>query len=110
MSTTYFSSLLGHHDDAGADAVGITCRRTGASNGVDVSDEVANDEAGVVVRHRIVAVALARVVEAAPLPCPAGDVKVAERDQRDGTRRSVDVRERAVGGDVRVQNSSIADR
>ena len=56
---------------------------------------------------RIVAVALAGIVEAAALAGPAGDVEVSESCDGYGTRGSVHMGERAVGRQVRVQDSAI---
>src|SRR2546425_331095 len=78
ISTTSYSSLLGHHDDAGIDAVWITGLRSVSADLVDIPDEVSDDQARVVVRNRIVTITLAWVVEAATLSSPTGDVEMAE--------------------------------
>ena len=63
-----FSSYSVSDGDAAAERVEVTELAAAAAGVevVDVLDEVADDVAGVVVRHGVVAVALARVVEAWP--------------------------------------------
>src|SRR5712691_8544725 len=90
ISTTSFSSLLSHHDHAGIEAAWITRRCSVSAKLVQVEDEVPHDEAGVVVRYRIVAFALAGVVEAHALPGPAGDVEMSESCDGYGTGSPVD--------------------
>src|SRR5439155_3947976 len=107
ISTTSFSSLLSHHDHAGIEAAWITRHCSVSAKLVQVEDEVPHDEAGVVVRYRIVAVALAGVGEAAARSGPAGDVEMSESCDGYGPGGSVHVRERAVGGQVRIQNPAI---
>src|SRR4051794_7654143 len=66
----------GHDRNTGPEGAQVTRLRAAARvEGLDVLDEVADDVAGVVVRHRIVAVALAWVVEALALRGPPRDVE-----------------------------------
>ena len=69
---------------------------------------MAHDQARVVIRHRVVAVALAGVVEAPALPGPAGDVEMSESSDGYGTGSPVDVGKRAVRGQVRIQNPAVS--
>src|SRR6266487_3525072 len=72
-------SSAAHDRDAGSERVRVTGRRAGpGAERLDVLDEMADDVAGVVVGHGVVAVALARVVEALPLPGPSGHVERGE--------------------------------
>src|SRR5687768_1276773 len=68
--------LPGHGRNTGADGVHVTCRAAAARvERVDVLDEVADDVAGVVVGHGVVAVALARVREPTAGSGPARHVE-----------------------------------
>src|ERR671925_1150216 len=78
---------LSRHDggaptDGGAAQV-ARCVAALAVEGLDVSDEVAHDVGRVVARDRVVALALARVVEPVALAGPSGDVEVGEVLDRD---------------------------
>src|SRR5687767_12413914 len=77
--------LVGEHCDARCERNAVT-RQVGGSRVdlVDVVDEVANDQARISARDRIVAVALTGVVEPRPLPGVAGDVERGEPGDRDG--------------------------
>src|SRR5919198_2715482 len=69
-------SSAAHDRDTGSERIRIAGRRPGSCvERLDVFDEVTDDVAGVVVGDRVVAVALARVVEALSLARPAGDVE-----------------------------------
>ena len=93
-----------------ADAVRVARLRARPAQRVDVSDEVTDDESRVVIRDRIIAIALTWVVEAAALSKPPGDVEVSETDHGNRARGSVDVRERSVRRQERVQDPPVADR
>src|ERR1041385_7889515 len=82
------SLLLGQHRDAVSERVEVAevCASTARVECVDVLDEMADDRARVAVRHRVVAVPLTGVVEAASLTGPAGQVKGCEVDHRHGRR------------------------
>src|SRR5438445_9268150 len=107
ISTTSSSSLFRHHDHAGIDAVWITTDGSVAAHRVDVADEVSDDQAGVVVRDRVVSVALAGVVEAPTLAIPTSDVEVAEANDWHRAGCSFDVRKGAVRREIGVQDSAI---
>src|SRR4051812_37928568 len=81
------SLLPGHGGNTGAEGIHVTCRGAAACvERLDVLDEVADDVARVVVGHGVVAVALARIREAAARGRPAGDVEGREAGDRDGRR------------------------
>src|SRR5688500_20256072 len=75
--------LVGEHCDARCERNAVT-RQVGGSriDLVDVVDEVAHDQARVAAGDRIVAVALAGVVEPRALPGVAGDVERREPGHR----------------------------
>src|SRR2546422_1299938 len=119
ISTTSNSSLFGHHDHAGKEAAWITRSGPVSTDRVDESDEVADDESRIAVRHGIVRVKpwvvrrgsrLAWVFEAAPIPCVPRYIEMSKAGHRDGSGRTVDVREGAVRRDVGVQDSGIPTR
>src|SRR3954471_17134009 len=69
----------GHDRNTGPEGAQVARLRAAARvEGLDVFDEVADDVAGVVVGHRVVAVALARVVEALALAGPPRHVERGE--------------------------------
>src|SRR6266545_3846344 len=84
ISTTSYSSLIGHHDHAGIEAAWITRFGSVSADCVDVPNEVPDDQARVAVRNRIVPIALTGVVEAITLSSPTRDVEVPKAD--DGHR------------------------
>src|SRR6266498_79749 len=104
--------LSGQHRDAVAEGVASAA----AVETVDVLNEMADDRPRVVVRDRVVAVALAWVVEPAPLSSPAGEVKGREGDHRHGRgaaaaeaseRRQEDVDDPRVTGTERREHAPV---
>src|SRR5919206_2886585 len=72
-------SSAAHHRDTRSESVRVAGGGAGArAERLDVLDEVADDVAGVVVWHRVVAVALARVVESLPRAGPPGHIERGE--------------------------------
>src|SRR6266487_1434445 len=113
ISTTSNSSLFGHHDHAGTDAGWVTGFGSVSADLVEVKDEVADNEAGIVTRCSIVRMragvagrraGIAGIVEATTVPGVTRDVEVAETAYRYGARCSVDLRERAVRSQIRIQD------
>src|SRR5919199_5325343 len=95
-----------HDHNTGAAGVHIARRRAAARvERLDVLDEVADDVAGVVVWHGVVAVALAGVVEALALAGPARDVE--GREVGDGHRGAAAAAERAVRGEEDLRDARV---
>src|SRR5829696_1411876 len=81
-----------HDRNTGAEGGEVARRRTTARvERLDVLDEVPDDQAGIVSRHRVVTIALARIGEVPALARPAGDVEGGEaRDRHDAGSRSAE--------------------
>src|SRR5919199_3741520 len=109
LRVTCTGSLLspGHGSDARAERVQVARLAAGAGvDGLDVLDEVPDDVAGVVVGHRVVAVALARVGEALDRAGPPRDVE--GREVRDRHRGAAAAAEGAEGRQEYMEHAGIA--